>query len=150
MKQMKVLKVLAGLAVLVAVALPAQAQQYRTATPYTTLVAASGTSNLTAAAVYGVTKYEDVAIHVKTYLAGSGTDNTVVTYQRSADGTTYETTGFLVITIVNTGTTPVNTITNINVGAAGFIRLSTIVNGDTGDILTVTNTVAFKPQRFGR
>lgn len=124
------------------------AQQYATTSTGFT-VAASGTSNYTSQAVCTLTKYEDVTIHVRTSLAGSGTDNTVLSYSKSVDGTTYETTPSVVITVANTGTTAVNTITNINVGAAGYLRLTSIVNGDTGDALTVTNTFVTKPARFG-
>ena len=123
------------------------AQQYSTQVKAGT-VAASGTSNNVD--VVTLTKYEDLTIYIKTQLAGSGTDNTVVSYSKSVDGVTYETTPSVVLTIANTGTTAVNTVTNINVGAAGYLRLTSIVNGDTGDVLTYTNTFALKPQRFGK
>lgn len=122
------------------------AQQYATQVK-AIVVAASGTSNTVDTIT--LTKYEDVAIHIKTYLAGSGTDNTVISYSKSVDGVTYETTPSVVVTIANTGTTAVNTVTNISMGAAGYLKIASIVNGDTGDALTVTNTFAVKPKRFG-
>jgi hypothetical protein len=127
------------------------AQQYNTdAKGYA--ITASSTSNLTAATQHAITltKYEDVAIHVKTSLAGSGTDSTVMNYYKSVDGVTYETTPSVILTIVNTGTTTVNTTTNVTMGAAGYLKLGSIVNADGGDVLTVTNTFAVKPQRFGK
>jgi hypothetical protein len=145
---MKALKTVAAVALVLVVGLNlAQAQQYSTAKTRIA-VAASGTSNNVA--VCTATKYEDVAIHVKTTLAGSGTDNTTISYSKSLDGVTYETTPSVVLTIANTGTTAVNTLTNVTLGAVGYLRLTSIVNGDTGDVLTCTNTFALKPQRFGK
>jgi hypothetical protein len=150
MKTIKMLGLALAAVVVSLVAAPTvRAQQYNTGS-FTTVVAASTTSNYTSSAVFTCTKYEDVSIWVQSKIADAGTDNTTVSFAKSVDGTTYETTPSVVVTIANTGTTTVNTITNINVGAAGYLRLSSIVNGDTGDALTVTNTFAVKPQRFGK
>jgi hypothetical protein len=146
---MKYLKILAGLALLVAVVLPAQAQQYNTGS-FSTVVAASTTSNYTSSLVIGMTKYQDVGIRVLSTLAGSGTDNTTVKLARSIDGVTYETTPSVVITIANTGTTAVNTLTNIEQGAVGFLRLASVQDGDTGDALSATVQYVLKPQRNGK
>ncbi len=149
---MKQIKILMGLALVVAAALvfapAARAQAYST-TATTHSIAASTTSNLTTQSQITLTKYEDVAIYVYTKLAGSGTDATVLSYSKSVDGTNWETTPSIVITNTNTGTTPVRTVTNINMGAAGYLRLSSIINNDGGDVLTVTNVFARKPVRYG-
>jgi hypothetical protein len=127
-----------------------EAQQYNTGS-ISFVVAASTTTNTAAGTgVFGVTKYEDVCIWVNSKIADSGTDNTVVNFSKSADGTTYETTPSVVITVANTGTVNVNTITNINVGAAGYLKLVSVVNGDGSGNLTNIVTVAKKPQRFGK
>ena len=143
-----VLKIgLVAVAVLVIGMADAQAQQYGTQVKGIA-VAASGTSNTVDTII--LTKYQDVAIHVKTVLAGSGTDNTVISYSKSVDGTTYETTPSTILTIANTGTVAVNTVTNISMGACGYLKIASIVNGDTGDVLTCTNMFAVKPQRYGK
>jgi hypothetical protein len=143
MKKMK-WAVAAGLVLVAGIVV---AQQYATQVK-AIVVGASGTSNTVDTIT--LTKYEDVAVHVKTQLAGSGTDNTVISYSKSVDGVTYETTPSVVLTIANTGTTAVNTVTNISMGACGYLKIASIVNGDTGDALTVTNTFSVKPQRFGK
>lgn len=140
------------IAIIAAVAITASvhAQQYNTGS-ITTVVAASTTTNTTSGiGVFAVQKYEDVTIWTNTKIADSGTDNTVVSFAKSADGTTYETVPSVVITVANTGTTAVNTITNINVGAAGYLKLVSVVNGDASGNLTNIVTVAKKPQRFGK
>jgi hypothetical protein len=145
---MKVLKTVAAVALVLVVSVGlVQAQQYSIAKTGIK-VAASGTSNDVATVV--CTKHEDVAIHLKWTLAGSGTDNTVVSYSKSLDGVLYETTPSVVFTVANTGTTAVNVTTNVTMGAVGYLKLASIVNGDTGDVLTLTNTFALKPQRFGK
>jgi hypothetical protein len=143
---MKALKILAGLAVLVAMALPAQAQQWTASSNYYVL-AATATTNM--GTVFGLQKYEDVSIQINGKLAAAGTGSTTFNWHRSVDGTTWENTPALVMHLVNAGTVNTVAISNLNAGACGYLLLS---NAVPAGAVAGTNWVfiARKPQRFGR
>lgn len=132
---MKKLLCIAALALVALVS--ANAQQYEVVTLFaasTNSVAASGTSNYTATAYVAAADW--VSIYTTHKLQGTGTDNTIFRLSKSVDGVTYETTPSINITNVNNGVTAVATVTDVQTKGSAWIKLASIVNGDTGDALT--------------
>lgn len=136
-------------------ALGAHAQQYATTTHTLTNTVAAFTTN---AAVSGAqilaftaTKYQDVNVTIKTELTAAGTTVSDFKFVRSVDGANFETTPSIVMSIANAGTTSVIVSSNINLGAAGFLKLKTITNGDDDGVETnIVVKYTVKPARFGR
>jgi hypothetical protein len=53
--------------------------------------------------------------------------------------------------VANAGTTTVQVNANVNVGAAGYLRLGTLTNGDDDGVLTnIVIKYTTKPARFGK
>jgi len=111
-------------------------------------VAASGT--LTINQAVDLRKVSDVAVQVYLKQTGSGTDNHTLTVEKSLDGSNWGTIagGKWSIVVPGNGTTAVVAVTNLTETAArplGWIRLATLVNGDSGDDLTnVAIKVSYK------
>lgn len=156
-----ILSILAGLALVAALALPAAGQQYTLGNLLnggTQNIKSSGvnattvTSNYTGQ-VITLTKYEDVCLQLGfKNLDGSATLPVEFTFARSTDGTNYATLTQDVVSVPQNGTTAVVVTTNWNVGSVGYLKLVSIANTETNELYHVTNLVvrySIKPKRFG-
>jgi len=125
------------------------AQQYTLTTllSATNTVAASTSSNYTASAT--LTKHDNVALLLSFTHAGAGTDACTFTFDRSLDGSTWETTGNWVVSVAANGNTQVNVVTNLSLGAVGYLRIRTIDNGVAEDMTNIVVKVATKPKKNG-
>lgn len=134
---------------------PAQAQ---TATVYsatypavtvtltTNAIAASGV--LTQSAVYVDARvYDEFALQSTSVLGLAGTAATTYTFQYSVDKVNWGS-GFTWAPAA-TGATTNTVVTNITVGAVGWIKLFSIANGNTSTWSNVSLKVAPKPKRHG-
>lgn len=126
----------------------AQAQQYQSTTLLDdVIINASTTSNYTASVT--LTKHDNVALLWQFKHMGAGTDNCILTLEQSIDGTNWETTNKKTITVAATGTTQVNVVTNLSMGAVGYLRVKSVQNG-VADVLTnLTVKVVTKPKKNG-
>jgi predicted nucleotidyltransferase len=96
--------ILGVLAVMLLFAGIAIAAQYTLSTQFLPpAIPAAETTNVNSY-VFTATKYEDVAYEIVGKISDAGTDNTVVTFAKSIDGTNYETSPSTTATIANTGT----------------------------------------------
>jgi hypothetical protein len=130
----------------------ASAQQYNETVLLTPrIMTVSVTSNYNA--TMGITKYQDLAIMAAAQCP-AGTSNVVLTFALSTDGTNYATgtnSGVFYLTLggAGAGTTAV-ALTNLNVGAAGYISLVSATNSFASlGITNLTVRVARKPNRNG-
>lgn len=138
-------KLIAIFALTAALALPAavHAQQYPVLTLVNALtVPASGTSNYTAVVNCRAANY--VAINTYSALSGSGTDDIVWKFSKSADGITFETTPSVAITNTANGTTPVNKVSIVDVTGVHTIKLVSVLNNSSSRVLTNTVTAGVK------
>jgi len=128
-------------AVAITASVIAQTAQYTTqVNTVTNLIAAVSTNTVNAYAV-AVTKNENVGIQVKTQLTAAGTTGAQFKFAKSTDGTTYETTPSIVLTVANAGTTSVSAVTNVTMDGVGWIRLASMGNGDDDGVLTNTTVI---------
>jgi len=125
---------------LTALAIGLEAQSYSTVNLLngtTDRIVAGATSNYsTAAFTADVRKQKNIGILLSWKMTGSGTDNTVITFERSLDNSTWDGTHTFALTKANNGTTVVTVGTNLALNGFGYIRLKSIVNGDSGDAVT--------------
>lgn len=124
MKKLLALLALLGLAPL------AQAQQYFVETVSSAAtIAASG--SITPGTKIPVRPYSNVAIQVSFKLSGSGTSNIVASFAKSVDGTTFETTPSVTVTVAASGTTTVSGVSNVALGGVGWLKLVSVTNANT-------------------
>lgn len=128
----------------------AQAEQYNieTLTLSTNSVAANAT-NTASTATITMTKYDEVALQFTSVLAGAGTDNIVVKFAKSVDGTNYQSDA-VTWTFPATGTTTNTVCTNIVVNSVGYLRLTTVGNGAAQGLTVISAKAAKKPLRTGQ
>jgi hypothetical protein len=142
--------VVAGLALTAGIAIAAQ----YTASTLSISFAGAGLAAVTEtnpATVVTLTKYEDVTIQVSGKLDDAGTDVTKVKFSRSVDGTTYETTPSMVMSLTHAGTTTTSCISNWNIGAVGYIKCVAISNAAaTANLTNLVIKVTTKPARYGQ
>ncbi len=111
----------------------------------TALTFSPGTTNLITA-----TKHDQIGLQVSFESIATHPSNTTWTFGFSLDGTTnVANVQPLVLTIPANGTTRVHFVTNITVGAVGYISLSSIVNAGPQPLTNVTVRYATKPKRTG-
>lgn len=145
------------IAFVAALALPAAAQSYNIKLPtgYTSTqrVLGMGTTNLNW--TFAVPKQTSVAVAISFKLDDTGTNGVqTLTFERSVDNSNWETLAAkkTVIGIASTGETVSTTVTNIPLYGAGFLRLSTWLNGDgTGGhgVIAATNIVVKFAEKTG-
>lgn len=141
---------LASALLALAMVLPARAQQYQLLSLMTTNNVAAATANTATSAAIGLTKLNDVAVMLKFNVMASGNSNVVFTFSRSLAGNTnWGTASTIPITVAGNGTTPVVLITNLTLGAVGYLRLEGISNANTAAITNITVRYATKPKRDG-
>jgi len=131
--------------VFLAVALNAQEARYvpqqvlSTTWTATNAVVGGATSNLNF--TIDVRKQQNLGVAVSYKLTGSGTETATLTFNKSIDGSTFNThaNANLTITLPANGTTTATTVTNLDCKGIGYLRLATILNGSAGE--TMTNIV---------
>ena len=106
----------------------------------TVMAPIAGSATSTSNSVIYVGKQKDVAVSFSFLMSSTGTGNQTLTFQRSVDGVNWETLAAskTVVVIAATGATESCTVTNIPSNGAGYIRLATWANGQSGQ--TCTNT----------
>lgn len=99
----------------------------------------------------GLTKYDEVSLEISYAYTGAGTGIQTFNFASSNDGTNRATAGQTYsFTLAGNGTTPVTLVTNIYVGASGYLFLTTGAN--TNATLITTNLLVRavpKPSRRG-
>jgi hypothetical protein len=105
----------------------------------TNAIAASSTENLNQ--VIDCRKQKDVAIQISFKMSSSGTGNQTFVFDRSVDGSTWNSLAADKTTVVvaATGATLSTTVTNLNTYGAGFLRLVSWQNGQAGQYATNTS-----------
>ena len=116
-------------------------QAQRIGNPATTVNALVVTGGVTTSAVAQVdlTGSSAVAVQLISVSGVANTSNTIVTIDRSIDGSNWVT-GYSTLTLANTGTTTANCISNYTVGADGYWRL----NVQNAGLAAVTNTITVR------
>jgi hypothetical protein len=151
------LKSLLFVAALTLLALPAlvpsaQAQQYEVKTLAITnhfVTATTNTSSAVTGAVYTATKHDKIGLLISFRLDGAGTDSIVFKFYESLDGTTYDDTAVSTITMTANGTNLVSSVTPLDLGAVGYLRLGYLANPSSSGITNLIIKVAEKPKRQG-
>ena len=148
---MKALRnIISALTMLALCSLAAVAQQYG----YGTLLAGGTNSVLgTETRVYttaaGLTKYEDCTLWVSFKAVSTATGVVDFKLHKSLDGVLWDTTQTALFRLTSDGTTLVNGLTNIALGAIGYIKLGSSINTQAVDLTNITIRVYTKPKRFG-
>ena len=119
-------------------ALPVSAQLGNPATPVNAVsVAGTVTTNAVGAIELGNAKY--IAVQLVTVSGAANTSNTVVTIDRSVDGSNWVS-SYSTITLANTGTTTANCVSNYTAQGDAKWRF----NVQNGALAAVTNTISIK------
>jgi len=143
---MKKTIIITALVAVLAFAGSASAQQYSPVTVYSQGTnAIAGSATVTPGSVITMTKSNNVAFQIfATSLAGS-TNAVTANFAKSVDGVTYETTPSVTLAVTANGTNAVSALTNVATGAVGYLKLTSIVNGNTNALTGVGVTAAKKP-----
>ena len=144
--------------VLAAGALAGLAAEYGTA-PVTqggnalTNAVPSASTNATPSDPIGLTKYGDVTLVLQYNLAANDASGGVVTFSfaASADGTNFSSTppANLVFALPGHGTNTVTLVTNVAVGATGYLELFSMGNSTTNAATNINVQAWVKPKRNG-
>jgi len=104
----------------------------------------SGGATSTANTVFDVRGNRQVSVQIG---ATSATTNSTlaVTFVRSNDGITYETSTPYVFTLTLSSAGTFGMVTNFDVGASGYLKLTTATAGATVPLTSTAVTVALKP-----
>jgi len=97
---------------------------------------AGGATTTVTNQVMDVTKSQVVALYAKFNMSDTTTSNVVYIVQRSIDGASWETHEPFTWTIPSVNTTDVLAVTNINVGACGWLKLKSIQNTHASIVCT--------------
>ena len=140
-------KILTMLALAVAALAPAHAQQYAVSTAYSSSTNSIGTNaTVTNNVTISATKVADIGLGVTARGASGATGNITATFARSLDGTNWVSSPTITVAVPLSGTNVVTAVTNITLGAVGYLRLNTVANGDPASVATnVAVKVAKKP-----
>jgi hypothetical protein len=130
----------------------AEAQQYISGFSGLTTVMNGGTNNVAATATntYGnqfridVPKAEYVDLYLSMALSGAGTSGVRFSLAQGADESTFETNNTYQFILLGNGTTPVNLVTNINVGAIPYLKLMNVGNSNAVAVTNITVSYGFK------
>jgi len=134
-------------AVLLAFIGAASAQQYQPVALYTQGTnAIAGSATVSPAAVFTLTKFNNVALQLTAKASGS-TDTNAVTasFAKSVDGVTYETTPSVTLAVTSSSTNAITGVTNAALGAVGYLKLTSIVNSNTNALTGVSVQAVKKP-----
>lgn len=104
----------------------------------------NNTANLFTNAIVDVSRRSSVVFAFTGALTGAGTTANTITVQQSVDRRSWST--LLAFTVTPAGTTPVTVVTNVNIGAIPYVRVSSIANAsaNTGFITNFTVRVFTK------
>lgn len=128
---MKKLITLAALAAaLVAIAPQSYGQAYGVITPTITVNGVNAGESVATSCVFDVRKQKDIAINIASAFSDAGNSNTVYTFYKSLDGTTWSTvtSDHFTWTIAGNGTNVVRSTANFDVGAIGWIKIGLLAN----------------------
>ncbi len=137
-----------GLIVLAQCAALAQWQYEYTQLTYTNGCPLSDSVTTDSAAI-NCTRTDNLGLTLTFKHEAPTTNACVFTFKGSVDGINYGTIGQHIITLAATGTTPVIYTTNIAVGAVGYIKLDSIVNGATEAMTNIAVYYSTKPRIRG-
>jgi hypothetical protein len=114
---------------------------------------AAASINATPSDAIGLTKYGDVTLVLQYNLAGPAASpgNVVFSFAPSADGTNFSSAppGNLVFALPSNGTNTVTLVTNVSVGATGYLELFSIGNSATNAATNISVQGWVKPKRNG-
>jgi Tfp pilus assembly protein FimT len=126
---------------------PARAQQYtiQTLNTGTNVIAASGSLTPTSAIVTA-TKNRNVALQMSYALSGTGTAAVTLKCAKSVDGIRYETVESGTLAVTASGTNTVSGTLNVDMGAAGYLKVTSITNAnDPSTVAGLTVKAVKKP-----
>lgn len=125
---------------------PAHAQQYtvNSLTLNSTTITNAVTDGNDSSAVT-LTRFKDIGIQISFQGAGADTGNQTLLFKTSVDGTTYQTTGQISLTIPANGTTAVCVATNISLVGVGYIKLDSWQNAATNNVTNCVVKISTKP-----
>ena len=107
----------------------AQAQQYSSVTITGTVNVAANVTNTSVSNVITLTDYDEICLQSRAYLDGAGTSGIIYTFDASSDGTSYDP-AYFTWTVLATGASTNVVVTNVTVGAVGYLKLAGIGNGN--------------------
>lgn len=107
---------------------------------------AAGTTNTAIASsnvVFEVTRGTQIAVQPKFRLTGSGTSDVVFMFETSVDAVTWSASQ-LSVSVTATGTNVTSALATLNVGGAGFLRLSAVENPNGAAVTNLVIATAYK------
>lgn len=146
---MKLKRILMLAAVLGLFAIPAAQAQYviipTTVNGGTNYVEQGTTATHYSGELLSVANAREVAIMTSFKLTGAGTDNITLKFDSSIDNVNWESDEHTIV-VPATGTTTKVAITNITIGAVGFLRLASVQNAAASqDVTNLVVKAAIKP-----
>lgn len=108
----------------------------------TAVLAASGT--ITTNVTVGCSGYKTAGVLCRFNLDGAGTEDITFTFQRSVDGSVFETTPKVTYAPAANGTTIVTGYTDITLGGASHLRLLSILNASSANLSNISVTINLK------
>jgi hypothetical protein len=132
------------------IATTANAQVYTVNTLTLTNTVAGSTTITPNVAIPNAGRYDQLSIQATFVLASSGTSGVNFTVQRSLDGTNWETTPSQTLTVTAAGTSSVTGILDFSYGAAGYLRLASIVNSNSVAVNSLVIKTATKPRPYNK
>jgi hypothetical protein len=128
-------KLILSLIAITGLSIAANAQQYQTIT-LQSAVKLNGGATGTYTLPVNVRAADSVGITTKTCLDGAGTEEIIFKFAKSVDGVYFETTPSILVTNTSNGTTQVISFKTVDVTGAHTIRLASVVNGSSGQVVT--------------
>jgi hypothetical protein len=138
------------LATLALVATTANAQVYTVNTLSVTNTVGSGATITPNVAIPNAGRYDQLSLVATFNTTASNTSGVNFTIQRSLDGTTWETPAYQTLTVTANGTNLVTGILDFTYGAAGYLRLNTIVNSNSAVLSNIIIKTATKPRPYNK
>lgn len=122
--------------------------QVRTVTVYSgTATGINATTTNSPGTVFATEDARQVSA-LLSYSLPAGTNGPVsVEFVRSPDGSNYESTPFVTLTLTSSGTAAGYALTNFDVGAASKLKLSRVVNLNTNHATNLLLVLSIKPER---
>lgn len=138
------------LGLLALIATTANAQVYTVNTLTLTNTVAGSTTITPNVAIPLAGRYDQLSLQATFVLASAGTSGVNFTVQRSLDNTNWETVPYQTLTVTGAGTTSVTGILDFTYGAAGYLRLGTIVNSNSVAVNSLVIKTATKPRPYNK
>jgi hypothetical protein len=131
-------------------ALGALGQTYTVNTLTLTNTVAGSTTITPNVAIPLAGRYDQLSLQATFVLASSGTSGVNFTIQRSLDNTNWETVPYQTLTVTGAGTSSVTGILDFTYGAAGYLRLASIVNSNSVAVNSLVIKTATKPRPYNK